>query len=145
MLGVQTSSCRRYVSPRFTPVFGTVCSDAVIERLAAMTTAAPRVVALAKEAGIALKPAGATHPLGRVPTTGRFASPPLFPSCPEIAQSAEGVALSSARGGREIRHASGCQRGSDLIPGIGILHSWKNFNNLEVAVPEGHSAQVFYA
>ena len=54
---------------------------------------ARRVVALAREAGVELTPAGATHPLGddRDDRTIRIA--PTFPELAEIADAAEGVAL----------------------------------------------------
>lgn len=54
---------------------------------------ANRVVALAKEAGIELTPAGATHPLGKDPEDRTIRIAPTFPELPEIAQAAEGVAL----------------------------------------------------
>lgn len=54
---------------------------------------ANRVVALAKEAGIELTPAGATHPLGKDPDDRTIRIAPTFPELPEVAQAAEGVAL----------------------------------------------------
>jgi DNA-binding transcriptional MocR family regulator len=54
---------------------------------------AQRVVALAKEAGIRLTPAGATHPHGRDPEDRTIRIAPTFPELPEVAQAAEGVAL----------------------------------------------------
>ena len=54
---------------------------------------AQRVVALAKEAGIALTPAGATHPYGKDPDDRTIRIAPTFPELAEIAQAAEGVAL----------------------------------------------------
>lgn len=54
---------------------------------------AQRVVALAKEAGVELTPAGATHPLGKDPDDRTIRIAPTFPSLPEVAQAAEGVAL----------------------------------------------------
>jgi DNA-binding transcriptional MocR family regulator len=54
---------------------------------------ARRVVALAKEAGVELTPAGATHPLGQDPENSTIRIAPTFPELPEVAQAAEGVAL----------------------------------------------------
>jgi DNA-binding transcriptional MocR family regulator len=54
---------------------------------------AQRVVALAKEAGVALTPAGATHPHGKDPDDRTIRIAPTFPDLPEVAQAAEGVAL----------------------------------------------------
>jgi len=54
---------------------------------------ARRVVALAKEAGIALTPAGATHPLGKDPEDRVIRIAPTFPELSEVALAAEGVAL----------------------------------------------------
>ncbi|HKW26764.1 MAG TPA: hypothetical protein VJN48_13345, partial [Terriglobales bacterium] len=54
---------------------------------------ARRVVALAKDAGIELTPAGATHPHGNDPEDRTIRIAPTFPDLPEVAQAAEGVAL----------------------------------------------------
>ncbi|MGP8246974.1 MAG: aminotransferase class I/II-fold pyridoxal phosphate-dependent enzyme [Bryobacteraceae bacterium] len=54
---------------------------------------ARRVVALAKEAGVELTPAGATHPYGKDPEDRTIRIAPTFPELAEIAQAAEGVAL----------------------------------------------------
>jgi DNA-binding transcriptional MocR family regulator len=54
---------------------------------------ARRVVALAKEAGIELTPAGATHPYGDDAEDRTIRIAPTFPDLAEIAQAAEGVAL----------------------------------------------------
>ena len=54
---------------------------------------ASRVVALAKEAGIALTPAGATHPYGKDPGDCTIRIAPTYPDLPEVAAAAEGVAL----------------------------------------------------
>lgn len=51
------------------------------------------VVALAKEAGIALTPAGATHPYGRDPQDRTLRIAPTFPKLEEVRAAAEGVAL----------------------------------------------------
>ena len=54
---------------------------------------AKRVVALAKEAGIELTPAGATHPFGKDPVDRTIRIAPTFPELPEVAAAAEGVAV----------------------------------------------------
>lgn len=54
---------------------------------------ARRVVTLAKEAGIELTPAGATHPYGKDTEDRTIRIAPTFPELPEVAQAAEGVAL----------------------------------------------------
>jgi DNA-binding transcriptional MocR family regulator len=54
---------------------------------------AQRVVALAKEAGIELTPAGATHPYGKDPDDRTIRIAPTFPALSEVTQAAEGVAL----------------------------------------------------
>jgi DNA-binding transcriptional MocR family regulator len=54
---------------------------------------AQRVIALAKAAGVALTPAGATHPYGKDPEDRTIRIAPTFPALSEVAQAAEGVAL----------------------------------------------------
>jgi DNA-binding transcriptional MocR family regulator len=54
---------------------------------------ARRVVALARDAGIELTPAGSTHPLGKDPDDRTIRIAPTFPELPEVALAAEGVAL----------------------------------------------------
>jgi DNA-binding transcriptional MocR family regulator len=54
---------------------------------------ARRVVALAKEAGVVLTPAGATHPYGKDPDDRTIRIAPTFPDLAEVAQAAEGVAI----------------------------------------------------
>ena len=56
--------------------------------------AARRTIELAKEAGITLTPAGAAFPYGRDPEDSHIRIAPSFPSLAEIAQAAEGIALS---------------------------------------------------
>jgi DNA-binding transcriptional MocR family regulator len=53
---------------------------------------AQRVVALAKEAGVELTPAGATHPYGKDPEDRTIRIAPTFPDLREVEQAAEGVA-----------------------------------------------------
>jgi DNA-binding transcriptional MocR family regulator len=53
---------------------------------------AKRVVALAKEAGIVLTPAGATHPYGEEPDDRTIRIAPTFPPLEDVTQAAEGVA-----------------------------------------------------
>jgi DNA-binding transcriptional MocR family regulator len=54
---------------------------------------ANRVVHLAKEAGVVLTPAGATHPYGKDPDDRIIRIAPSFPALTEVAHAAEGVAL----------------------------------------------------
>jgi DNA-binding transcriptional MocR family regulator len=54
---------------------------------------ARRVVQLAKEAGVELTPAGATHPFGKDPHDRVIRIAPSFPELPEVTQAAEGVAV----------------------------------------------------
>jgi len=56
--------------------------------------AAKRTVALAKEAGITLTPAGAAFPYGLDPKDRHIRIAPSFPSLDEINQAAQGIALS---------------------------------------------------
>jgi DNA-binding transcriptional MocR family regulator len=51
------------------------------------------VVALAKEAGVQLTPAGATHPHGKDPDDRTIRIAQTFPELLEVTQAAEGVAL----------------------------------------------------
>ncbi|HEY3836552.1 MAG TPA: aminotransferase class I/II-fold pyridoxal phosphate-dependent enzyme [Bryobacteraceae bacterium] len=55
---------------------------------------ARKVVALAKDAGIELTPAGATHPYEQDPHDRTIRIAPTFPELADVAQAAEGVALS---------------------------------------------------
>ncbi len=64
---------------------------------------AQRVVALAKEAGVALTPAGATHPYGKDPDDRTIRIAPTFPEMSELAQAAEGVALCVLLAAAELR------------------------------------------
>ncbi|MBV9181824.1 MAG: hypothetical protein JO356_10970, partial [Acidobacteria bacterium] len=54
---------------------------------------ASRVVSLAKQAGVELTPAGATHPYGHDPHDRTIRIAPTFPELPEVAEAAHGVAL----------------------------------------------------
>lgn len=54
---------------------------------------ARRVVALAKDAGVELTPAGATYPYGKDPEDRNIRIAPTFPDMPEVSLAAEGVAL----------------------------------------------------
>jgi DNA-binding transcriptional MocR family regulator len=54
---------------------------------------AKKVVALAKEAGVELTPAGATHPYGKDADDRTIRIAPTFPELPEVAMAAEGVAV----------------------------------------------------
>jgi DNA-binding transcriptional MocR family regulator len=53
---------------------------------------AQMVVALAKDAGVALTPAGSTHPYGKDPDDRTIRIAPTFPDLPEVATAVEGVA-----------------------------------------------------
>jgi DNA-binding transcriptional MocR family regulator len=66
---------------------------------------AQRVVALAKEAGVALTPAGATHPHGKDPDDRIIRIAPTFPDLAEVAQAAEGVALCVLLAAGEVRRS----------------------------------------
>ena len=59
-----------------------------------MEGCAKQVVKLAKEAGVELTPAGATHPYGNDPQDRTIRIAPSFPELPEVTQAAEGVVLS---------------------------------------------------
>ncbi len=55
---------------------------------------AKQVVALAKQAGLELTPAGNTHPHGKDPRDSTIRIAPSFPELAEVTQAAEGVVLS---------------------------------------------------
>jgi DNA-binding transcriptional MocR family regulator len=55
---------------------------------------AQRVVALAKDVGVQLTPAGATHPYGKDPDDRNIRIAPTFPDLAAVAQAAECVAVS---------------------------------------------------
>ncbi|GAA3098299.1 hypothetical protein GCM10020001_013380 [Nonomuraea salmonea] len=54
---------------------------------------AAEVVAKAKAAGIALTPAGATHPYGKDPDDRTIRIAPTFPELDELEQAIEGLAV----------------------------------------------------
>jgi len=54
---------------------------------------AKRVVALAKDAGVVLTPAGSTHPLGKDPEDRTIRIAPSFPGLVEVEKAAKAVAL----------------------------------------------------
>jgi DNA-binding transcriptional MocR family regulator len=56
--------------------------------------AAKRTIALAREAGITLTPAGAAFPYGNDPDDSHIRIAPSFPSLDEIREAAKGIALS---------------------------------------------------
>ena len=66
---------------------------------------AARVVELAKAAGLALTPAGATWPHGRDPEDTNLRLAPTFPSLKDVTAAAEGIALCIALAGLEARAA----------------------------------------
>ena len=63
---------------------------------------ASRVVALAKAAGLALTPAGATWPGGRDPTDENLRLAPTFPKLGDVELAAEGIAICIALAGLEF-------------------------------------------
>jgi DNA-binding transcriptional MocR family regulator len=66
-----------------------------------MDGCAKQVVKLAKEAGVELTPAGATHPYGNDPRDRIIRIAPTFPELAEVAQAAEGVVLAVLLAGLE--------------------------------------------
>ena len=66
---------------------------------------AARVVELAKAAGLALTPAGATWPQGRDPEDANLRLAPTFPSLKDVEAAAEGIAICIALAGYEARAA----------------------------------------
>ena len=64
---------------------------------------ARHIVKLAKEAGVELTPAGATHPLGHDPHDAFIRIAPSFPELPEVEQAAEGVVVSVLLAAAEAR------------------------------------------
>jgi DNA-binding transcriptional MocR family regulator len=64
---------------------------------------AKHVVKLAKEAGVELTPAGATHPHGKDPNDSVIRIAPSFPELPEVEQAAEGVVVSVLMAAAEAR------------------------------------------
>ena len=67
---------------------------------------ASRVVALAKAAGVALTPAGATWPDGTDPEDANLRLAPTFPKLAEVEAAAEGIAICIALAGLEKRLAA---------------------------------------
>jgi len=67
---------------------------------------ASRVVALAKAAGVALTPAGATHPYGRDPQDHILRIAPTYPSLADVSAAAEAVALCTLLAACEKRLAA---------------------------------------
>ena len=66
---------------------------------------AGRVVELAKAAGLALTPAGATWPQGRDPQDTNLRLAPTFPALKDVEAAAEGIAICIALAGLEARAA----------------------------------------
>ena len=54
---------------------------------------ARKVIALAKEAGVQLTPAGSTHPYGNDPNDSTIRIAPTFPELSEVSEAVEGVAM----------------------------------------------------
>ncbi|MBX9931965.1 MAG: aminotransferase class I/II-fold pyridoxal phosphate-dependent enzyme [Methylobacterium sp.] len=72
-----------------------------------MDGTARRVVALAKQAGIALTPAGATSPYGQEPHDRTLRLAPTYPSLSDVRAAAEGIALCILLAAIEGRQAAG--------------------------------------
>ena len=68
-------------------------TDVLTRRSVSPKGCARRVVALAKEAGIALTPAGAPYPHGKDPDDRTIRIAPTFPELAEVDQAATGVAV----------------------------------------------------
>jgi hypothetical protein len=60
-------------------------------------------VQIAKDAGIELTPAGATHPYGKDPDDRVIRIAPTFPELADVKQAAEGVAWSVLMAAAEVR------------------------------------------
>lgn len=71
----------------------------------ALPGTAARVVDLAKAAGLALTPAGATWPQGRDPDNSNLRLAPTFPALRDVEAAAEGIAICIALAGFEQRAA----------------------------------------
>lgn len=67
--------------------------------------AASRTVALAKEAGLALTPAGATWPYGKDPEDSNLRLAPSFPTLSDVKTAAEGIAICMALACAEVEKA----------------------------------------
>ena len=68
--------------------------------------AASRTVALAKEAGLALTPAGATWPYGKDPQDSNLRLAPSFPSLADVTTASEGIAICMALACAEVEQAN---------------------------------------
>lgn len=67
--------------------------------------AASRTVALAKEAGLALTPAGATYPYGKDPEDSNLRLAPSFPKLADVRIASEGIAIAMALACAEVEQA----------------------------------------
>jgi DNA-binding transcriptional MocR family regulator len=67
--------------------------------------AASRTVALAKEMGLALTPAGATWPYGKDPLDSNLRLAPSFPSLADVKAASEGIAICMALACAEVEQA----------------------------------------
>jgi DNA-binding transcriptional MocR family regulator len=72
----------------------------------ALEGTAARVVTLAKDAGLALTPAGATWPLGQDPHDATLRLAPTFPKLSDVRVAAEGIALCILLAGLEKQDAA---------------------------------------
>lgn len=67
--------------------------------------AASRTVALAKDAGLALTPAGATYPYGKDPQDANLRLAPSFPTLADVKAASEGIAICMALACAEVEEA----------------------------------------
>ena len=93
----------RSTSDRSAPPRGRTPKGGYFITLEAPHGTARQIVKLAKEAGVELTPAGATHPLGHDPHDSFIRIAPSFPELPEVEQAAEGVVVSVLLAAAEAR------------------------------------------
>ena len=108
---------RAIIAPKFAAVldvFATMLSDTAdvswttprggyFISLSVPRGCARRVVQIAKDAGIELTPAGATHPYGKDPDDRVIRIAPTFPELADVTQAAEGVAWSVLMAAADVR------------------------------------------
>lgn len=78
---------------------------------------ARRTIALAKDAGIVVVPAGSTFPYGRDPEDCNIRIAPSYPMLAEVEQAAEGIAVSALVAAGEVLLA---RRGEDPVEARGV-------------------------
>jgi DNA-binding transcriptional MocR family regulator len=90
------AAVRRVLTDNFADTPGISWSDPAGGYFVTLTVPdglASRIVGLAKDAGIALTPAGATHPYGRDPRDAIIRLAPTFPVLDEVERAMAGVAV----------------------------------------------------